>query len=201
MINRPLVYYTFGNEELKEEIEKMYKFLRDNRITVSMLWSYLKEFVKHKLDGAQLYAFIYQSYYDATNPKVKETPAMEVASTSQVTSDNILVRPLEIPKKSPKKSPKKTPNPTIKSFFTSLKPKVVNVIDKAPESSSVALNLEDSALLTQSLETIVHIEESPPESQEIDRQSTGSKSLMDALNSDYYDQSNPPKKICMDTSG
>lgn len=76
-INRSLVYYTFGNTNLKENIEKMYKFLLRNQITIAMLWKYLNEFCKHKLKSGNLYSFIYQCFYDEIDKKSTYTQVNE----------------------------------------------------------------------------------------------------------------------------
>lgn len=61
---RNLVYFTFGERELMDLIERMFNFLSTNDITVGQLWSYL---LKFKQEGQtnksnELYQFIYDQY-------------------------------------------------------------------------------------------------------------------------------------------
>lgn len=61
---RPLVYFTFGNTELRDAIHDIHTFFIENNVTVKQLWSYLKAFHSHKLAPSDLYAFICQMHCD-----------------------------------------------------------------------------------------------------------------------------------------
>ena len=56
---RPLVYFTFGNEELRDEVHKMHTFFIENNILVKDLWSVLRKFHARKLAAEELYEFLY----------------------------------------------------------------------------------------------------------------------------------------------
>lgn len=70
VLNRPLVYYTFGDSELRDQIYAMYTFLVDNKVKVCEIWRSLKDFRSHNLPPSKLYAYFYQDYYDRKNNKV-----------------------------------------------------------------------------------------------------------------------------------
>ncbi|XP_055613980.1 poly(ADP-ribose) glycohydrolase-like [Uranotaenia lowii] len=89
---RPMVYYTFGDRDLRDQIYAMYTFLVDNKVKVSEVWRSLKDFRKHNLPPKKLYAYLYQDYYDRKNktscfslksPKRKEnTPEPKTGSAN-----------------------------------------------------------------------------------------------------------------------
>lgn len=210
-IKRPLVYFTFSNETLKDDIDKMTKFLRDNRITISQLWSYLLQFNKHKLDSDQLYPFIYQCFYDAQSSTSQHETSDEkvqpaVASTSKAG--------LEPDQEQLKKSPKREPKPTCVFKFFPKVPKrrqelapMAGKIDNGATSS-----IETTIQSHRSIETVLTIPESPPKPK-VQTESQKIVSLMDALNSDYYsgtpqsangivkeEDPYPPKRFCMETN-
>lgn len=62
-VSRPLVYFTFGDRQLRTEFLQIYQFLRGG-VTVAQLWSYLKRFRDQRLSAEQLYAFIQQMHQD-----------------------------------------------------------------------------------------------------------------------------------------
>ncbi|XP_039438286.1 poly(ADP-ribose) glycohydrolase-like [Culex pipiens pallens] len=64
VLNRPLVYYTFGDRELRDQVYGMYTFLVDNKVKISEIWRSLKDFRKHGLPPNKLYPYFYQDYYD-----------------------------------------------------------------------------------------------------------------------------------------
>lgn len=64
VLNRPLVYYTFGDSDLRNQIYAMYTFLVDNKVKVCEIWRSLKDFRRHNLPPSKLYAYFYQDYYD-----------------------------------------------------------------------------------------------------------------------------------------
>lgn len=55
---RPLVYYTFGDQILRDEVHKIHTFFLENNVTVKTLWNILKNFHKEKLPGKKLYDYI-----------------------------------------------------------------------------------------------------------------------------------------------
>lgn len=59
LTSRPLVYFTFGNEDLRDEVHKMHTFFIENNILVKDLWAILKKFHSSKLVGKELYTFLY----------------------------------------------------------------------------------------------------------------------------------------------
>lgn len=56
---RPLLYFTFGNRVLRDEIYRMHLFLSEQNITVQELWSVLQQFHQRKLHSAELYKYLY----------------------------------------------------------------------------------------------------------------------------------------------
>ncbi|XP_062541533.1 poly(ADP-ribose) glycohydrolase-like [Armigeres subalbatus] len=64
VLSRPLVYYTFGDNELRDRFYAMYTFLANNKVKVSEIWRSLKDFLRHSLPPSKLYAYFYQDYYD-----------------------------------------------------------------------------------------------------------------------------------------
>lgn len=64
--SRPLVYFTFGDDELRDDFHEMFDFLVSENLTVAKVWSYLKEFCHNDLKPHQLYGFIYQLHFDKT---------------------------------------------------------------------------------------------------------------------------------------
>ncbi|XP_049820931.1 poly(ADP-ribose) glycohydrolase isoform X2 [Aethina tumida] len=90
---RDLVYYSFGDEEIKEDFYKMYLFLANNRITIKQLWRFLSKFSSSSLSSEKLYSFIQQSYFDSKNqPSIRKflgciaKPPKDMPSTSSSTS-------------------------------------------------------------------------------------------------------------------
>lgn len=70
---RALVYFTFGDESLRDRIFAMYKFLVDNNVTVGKLWGLLNRYSKTFSSASSipgLYEFIYSSA--AEESKCKE---------------------------------------------------------------------------------------------------------------------------------
>ncbi|XP_041089490.1 poly(ADP-ribose) glycohydrolase [Polyodon spathula] len=63
---RDVVYFTFGNKELVQEIWNMHNFLQKQHFTVGKLYSVLKKFCERRRynPAGDLYGFIYQSYAD-----------------------------------------------------------------------------------------------------------------------------------------
>lgn len=82
--NRPMVYFTFYDAELCDEIDSMFKFLTENRIKIGSfgklqpksefrlsnaydlfpgdLWCWILEFKEHKLPAAELYQYIFRRH-------------------------------------------------------------------------------------------------------------------------------------------
>lgn len=202
-IKRPLYYFTFGNDDLKTELVKMYDFLRNNQITVCRLWKFLKDFSRHNITTSELYSFIYQSYYDEKEGKRKFIPKV-------------------IEKLS------KLKQPSLKKFFdknsdkSSVKEIEKNCIDQSELSSTIKNNVS-LPLLERKI--IVSDDEKSEESinepiskiirnikpNEPKPGSSSGFSLMSALDADYDTYSNnldfdasmnaedesPPKRMCL----
>ncbi|EEZ98465.1 Poly(ADP-ribose) glycohydrolase-like Protein [Tribolium castaneum] len=70
---RDLVYYSFGDVELRDEFYKMYMFLANNKITICQLWRYLCRFCGANVTPDKLYSFIQQCHFDSkTQPTIKQ---------------------------------------------------------------------------------------------------------------------------------
>ncbi|KAL7031819.1 hypothetical protein ACKWTF_007141 [Chironomus riparius] len=63
---RNLVYYTFGDEQLVEDMNNMFKFLSDNDVTIGQLWQYLASFKSQNKKFNEFYQYIYDQH-DAEN--------------------------------------------------------------------------------------------------------------------------------------
>ncbi|KAJ8973028.1 hypothetical protein NQ317_012633 [Molorchus minor] len=70
--NRDLVYYSFGNENLRDELYNMHTFLANNRVTVAQLWRFLCGFSTLGLPQEKLYSYIQQALFDITEIKSKQ---------------------------------------------------------------------------------------------------------------------------------
>ncbi|XP_034239743.1 poly(ADP-ribose) glycohydrolase-like [Thrips palmi] len=68
---RALVYFTFGDEKLRDRIFAMYQFLIDNNVTVGKLWGLLNRFSKtfssSSSSTTELYEFLYSSAVEDFN--------------------------------------------------------------------------------------------------------------------------------------
>uniref|UniRef100_A0A1I8P7Y8 poly(ADP-ribose) glycohydrolase n=1 Tax=Stomoxys calcitrans TaxID=35570 RepID=A0A1I8P7Y8_STOCA len=63
LTSRPLVYFTFGNEELRDEVHKMHTFFIENNVLVKDLWATLKKFHGSKSTQKDLYKFLYNELH------------------------------------------------------------------------------------------------------------------------------------------
>ncbi|KAF5300802.1 hypothetical protein FQR65_LT09105 [Abscondita terminalis] len=64
---RDLVYFTFGDIDLRDKIYEMYLFLATNQITVCQLWRYLCQFCTTNVKSRHLFSFIQQAHFDSKN--------------------------------------------------------------------------------------------------------------------------------------
>lgn len=74
---RSLVYFTFGDVNLRDRIYRVYRFLVDNSICVGKLWSLLCEYSRtlsatNSSDVPDLYEYIYSHALRATESKVSD---------------------------------------------------------------------------------------------------------------------------------
>lgn len=58
--SRPLVYFTFGNDELRDDVHNMHTYFIENNILVKDLWLALLKFYAKRLPPQQLYPFLYR---------------------------------------------------------------------------------------------------------------------------------------------
>ncbi|CAH0558994.1 unnamed protein product [Brassicogethes aeneus] len=89
---RDLIYYSFGNINLKDDFYNMYLFLANNRISIKLLWNFLKSFSSSSVSHENLYSYIQQSFFDSKHqPSIKnyfsrkllpEIPSTSSTSTS-----------------------------------------------------------------------------------------------------------------------
>uniref|UniRef100_A0A0A1WZR8 poly(ADP-ribose) glycohydrolase n=1 Tax=Zeugodacus cucurbitae TaxID=28588 RepID=A0A0A1WZR8_ZEUCU len=56
---RPLVYFTFGDAELRDEVHRMHTFLLERNVCVKDLWNLLTSYQSQNMPGNELYNFIY----------------------------------------------------------------------------------------------------------------------------------------------
>lgn len=59
---RNLVYFTFGDAELRDEVFNMYDFLKEKGVRVKDIWTTLKRFQSQRLAQKELYNFIYSCH-------------------------------------------------------------------------------------------------------------------------------------------
>nr|CAH7713186.1 unnamed protein product [Callosobruchus chinensis] len=70
---RDMVYYTFGNKKLKDDLHNMYLFISRNNITITELWRILCKFSSSNVPEQKLYSFIQQAYFDSKKqPNLKK---------------------------------------------------------------------------------------------------------------------------------
>ncbi|VEN59528.1 unnamed protein product [Callosobruchus maculatus] len=62
---RDMVYYTFGNKKLRDDLHNMYLFISRNNITITELWRILCKFSSSNVSEQKLYSFIQQAYFDS----------------------------------------------------------------------------------------------------------------------------------------
>lgn len=64
--NRDIVYFTFGDRQLQEDMFDLYTFLRENRLTVCSVWDtllrYYTEVIQGKGQRRPLYDFIVRHF-------------------------------------------------------------------------------------------------------------------------------------------
>ncbi|XP_023015523.2 poly(ADP-ribose) glycohydrolase [Leptinotarsa decemlineata] len=93
---RDMVYYSFGNEELRDEFYEMYLFLINNNIIISQLWRFLSGFVSTGAPEKNLYPFIQQAYFDSKKqPSIKSFffPKKEVTVKNVLSSKKFQDKP------------------------------------------------------------------------------------------------------------
>ncbi|XP_018570201.1 poly(ADP-ribose) glycohydrolase [Anoplophora glabripennis] len=70
---RDMVYFSFGDEELRDELYNMHLFLANNRVTITQLWRFLCGFATLNLTQEKLYAYIQQAFFDGKKqPTIKK---------------------------------------------------------------------------------------------------------------------------------
>lgn len=199
-INRPLYYFTFNDEELKENLEQIFEFLKVNHVLVKDLWRILREFSVKKLDVDQLYPFIHQSVYDNSSDK-KTTPIKTAIRKPVMTIKNFFSSKVVTVEAGPS-------NDT--SYKKDVSPIKVTIVNEKAKPVSKAILRESSF----DREEPILVEESP----KVAPGTSNSKgfSLMSALEADYSlytnnystcsngsseqmeDDESPPKRLCLD---
>ncbi|XP_055304353.1 poly(ADP-ribose) glycohydrolase-like [Sitodiplosis mosellana] len=66
---RPLVYFTFGDEQLRDELFTIYEFLKQNKVKISELWACLLEYGGQRRRSLHLYEFIMANHQDMKDRK------------------------------------------------------------------------------------------------------------------------------------
>ncbi|XP_053697387.1 poly(ADP-ribose) glycohydrolase-like [Sabethes cyaneus] len=181
VLNRPMVYYTFGNRELRDQIYAMYTFLVDNKVKVCEIWRSLKSFREHNLPASKLYPYFYQDYYDRKNNK---KCTFGIKTQSKASRD-----------KPPDQQPSAEPSPNgdrdlldDESLANLMKDLVDDddALSDQPSSSSVAGESKEEATMTL-------VTPSPKKS--------GRMSLIAELDRSYYSVGpGPAKKLCPSVS-
>ncbi|CAH1373550.1 unnamed protein product [Tenebrio molitor] len=70
---RDLVYYSFGNTDLRDEFYNFHLFLANNKVTICQLWRYLCRFCAANLSQDKLYSFVQQCHFDMkSQPTLKQ---------------------------------------------------------------------------------------------------------------------------------
>ena len=64
--NRDVVYFTFGNRQLQEDLFHLHSFLRENSLTVCNVWDALQKYytkvIKRRGESRPLHDFIVQHF-------------------------------------------------------------------------------------------------------------------------------------------
>lgn len=193
-INRPLCYFTFRDEELKESLEQIFQFLKVNNVLVKDLWQMLREFSNKKLDIDQLYPFIHQSVYDKKTSPIKTALRKPVTTIKKIFSLKVV---------------KEAGPSNATSSKNGVCPVKVTIVN---EKAKPVLSLKESCV--QREEPIL-VQESPKVTT-VSNNCVGF-SLMSALEADYSSYTNnhsthsngsseqqmeedesPPKRLCLD---
>ncbi|KAK5649231.1 hypothetical protein RI129_000260 [Pyrocoelia pectoralis] len=66
---RDVVYFTFGDVELGNNLYEMYLFLTTNDVSIAQLWRYLCRFEQTNLKPKHLFAYIQQAHFDSKNQR------------------------------------------------------------------------------------------------------------------------------------
>lgn len=199
-INRPLYYFTFKDEELKENLEKIFDFLKLNHVLVKDLWRILREFSVKKLNIDQLYPFIHQSVYDKATSEKKSSPIKMAIKKPVMTLKNYFTSKIVTVEAGPS-----TNESSSKKNVSAVKVTIVN--EKVNTTVTKPILTED---FVDNEDEPIFVEESP-KVVPVQKSSKGF-SLMSALEADYglytnnYDTSeqqmeddeSPPKRICLD---
>ncbi|XP_055713945.1 poly(ADP-ribose) glycohydrolase [Phlebotomus papatasi] len=65
LTRRNLVYFTFGDSNLKTSIDELFNFLVEHQLTVQNIYRCLCEFSRKKLPGHTLYDYIYEKFRES----------------------------------------------------------------------------------------------------------------------------------------
>ncbi|XP_059617955.1 poly(ADP-ribose) glycohydrolase [Phlebotomus argentipes] len=74
LTKRDLVYFTFGDCVLKSDIDEMFGFLVERKLTVQDIYRCLCEFSRKKMAGYSLYDYIYRKFRDPAIPQSSRSP-------------------------------------------------------------------------------------------------------------------------------
>ncbi|XP_039961017.1 poly(ADP-ribose) glycohydrolase [Bactrocera tryoni] len=85
---RPLVYFTFGDAQLRDEVHRMHTFLLEHNVCVKDLWNLLTSYQSQNMPGNELYNFIYGCISNTLkrSPKTKLTSPKNKNMRSFLTS-------------------------------------------------------------------------------------------------------------------
>ncbi|XP_059222835.1 poly(ADP-ribose) glycohydrolase [Stomoxys calcitrans] len=104
LTSRPLVYFTFGNEELRDEVHKMHTFFIENNVLVKDLWATLKKFHGSKSTQKDLYKFLYNELHKLKRSQQERVTKSETIPSSDISTAISTVETKEIKALSPSKS-------------------------------------------------------------------------------------------------
>ncbi|XP_058443969.1 poly(ADP-ribose) glycohydrolase-like isoform X2 [Malaya genurostris] len=183
VLHRPMVYYTFGDRELRDQIYAMYAFLVDNKVKVREIWRTLRDFRKHSLPASKLYSYFYQDFYDRKN-KISCFDMKSCTKTKEKSPEP----------KTAHKSPPNRDQIDDENLANLMKDLVDDDDIQSNQSSSSALENADSVRHSFSMEQkSVVVTPSPKKS--------GRLSLITELDRNYYSVGpGPAKKLCPSTS-
>ncbi|XP_036319418.1 poly(ADP-ribose) glycohydrolase [Rhagoletis pomonella] len=137
---RPLVYFTFGDANLRDEVHRMHTFLLERNVCVKDLWNLLTSYQSQNMSTNELYNFI----YSCISNTLKHSPKTKAASPKNKIVRNLLTRWLKPQQSYAKDKPK-----------ASLGPRRSNLSEDIFASSSES-DVEAGSIPSEALAITIH---------------------------------------------
>lgn len=120
VVRRPLVYFTFSDTDLCDNIFEFYNFLVDQNMTVNELWKYLRAFGRENAHPDFLFQFIASKKLDASLPvipKISPQQTTKKLRKSELPVESVTPQTSRSFYGSSKDSPRKSKLNKIQKFF------------------------------------------------------------------------------------